>query len=115
MTLDGIEFKVNYSMDNYYGENAKSNVLFWYPHMVVVITFDITEPIVKQVINTRESLDSEKHQMIQEIEEDIYYFLESQVFLENYYSEHCKNILNNQGKSLPKEKRKYKKHSYFMS
>ncbi|KAL4455848.1 hypothetical protein ABPG74_003258 [Tetrahymena malaccensis] len=110
VTLDGIELKVDYEMDNYFGKKAEPDVLFFYPFMLITITFDVKPYMVKQVLNIRQTLDNETQQYMKEFEEDIYYSLESQIFLENYYADYYQKIMQNNGKCLPKEKRKYKKH-----
>ncbi|EAR91678.1 hypothetical protein TTHERM_00394510 (macronuclear) [Tetrahymena thermophila SB210] len=110
VTLDGIELKVDYEMDNYFGKNTQPDVLFFYPFMLITITFDVKPYMVKQVLNIRQTLDNETQQYMKDFEEDIYYSLESQIFLENYYADYYEKIMQNNGKCLPKEKRKYKKH-----
>lgn len=41
VTLDGIEMSTRYTMTNYFGEQSDNNVLFSYPNMMVVTSFDI--------------------------------------------------------------------------
>ncbi|KAL4484283.1 hypothetical protein ABPG72_006394 [Tetrahymena utriculariae] len=110
VTLDGIELKVDYEMENYFGKKEEPDVLFFHPFMLITITFDVKPYMVKQVHSIRQTLDNETLQYMKEFEEDIYYSLESQIFLENYYADYYQKIMQNNGKCLPKEKRKYKKH-----